>query len=109
MRAPTVLATAVLLFTLGATTAAADDAAIKLVLEVGQKAIVGGASGKCDDLGVATITMDAQAVITALNPGRTTCSARVGGLLHVYDVTVTARPPGGDPGGPGRPGESERG
>jgi hypothetical protein len=84
--------------------AAADDGTVVLELEVGQKAKVGGANGRCDDLTVATITLDANAVITALKPGKTTCSARVGGLLRVYAVKVTAPPPpepGGATGGTG--------
>jgi hypothetical protein len=108
MRLPAAVAAVATLFTLGATPAVADDATVTLVLEVGQKATVGGASGKCDDLSVATITLDAQAVITGLKPGRTTCSARVGGFLRVYDVTVNAPPAGGDPGGPRQPGEAGR-
>ncbi len=106
MRTPAAFALAVTLLALGAAPAAADDGTIKLVLEVGQKATVGGASGKCDDVSVATITLDAQAVITALRPGRTTCSARVGGLLRVYDVKVVAPAPGGDPTAPARPGDA---
>ena len=102
MRTPAALAVAVTLLASGAPPAAADDGTVKLVLEVGQRATVGGASGKCDDPGIATITLDAQAVITALRPGRTTCSARVGGLLRVYDVTVTAPPTGGEPAAPPR-------
>jgi hypothetical protein len=104
MRTPAALAVAVTLLASGAPPAAADDGAVKLVLEVGQRATVGGASGKCDDPGIATITLDAQAVITAVKPGRTTCSARVGGFLHVYDVKVVA--PGGAPTAPPRPGDA---
>ena len=77
------------LFTLGVTPALAEDGPTRLLMNVGQKVTVGGASGKCDDLGVATITLDAQAVITAVKPGKTTCSARVGGLLRIYQVEVT--------------------
>jgi hypothetical protein len=89
--------------------AAADDGTVVLELEVGQKAKVGGANGRCDDLSVATITLDANAVITALKPGRTTCSARVGGLLRVYAVKVTAPGPAGPGGGTGASGGSQRG
>ena len=85
---------------------AADDGTIALELEVGKKARVGGASGRCDDLAVATITLDGDAVITALKPGKTTCSARVGGLLRVYAVKVKVPEPTPGPGGPGA---SERG
>jgi hypothetical protein len=97
---------------LGKPAAAADDGTIALELEVGQKARVGGASGRCDDLSVATITLDGSAVITALKPGKTTCSARVGGLLRVYAVKVKAPPPpepGGVTGETGASGGSERG
>jgi hypothetical protein len=106
MRTPAALAVAVTLLALGASPAQAEDGTVQLVLEVGQKATVGGASGKCDDPGIATITLDAQAVITALRPGRTTCSARVGGFLRVYDVKVVAPTPGGDPTAPARPGDT---
>jgi hypothetical protein len=34
--------------------------------------------------------MGAQAVITGVKPGTTTCSARVGGLLRIYEVKVRA-------------------
>ncbi len=105
MRTPAALAVAVTLLVSGVPLAAADEGTVKLVLEVGQKATVGGASGRCDDPGIATITLDAQAVITAVKPGRTTCSARVGGFLHVYDVTVVTPTPGGDPTAPPRPGD----
>jgi len=84
-------------FTLGATPAAAQDAPTRLELKVGEAATVGGASGRCDDPSVATITMGAQAIITGVKPGTTTCSARVGGLLRIYEVKVRA------------PGDSERG
>jgi hypothetical protein len=104
MRMPAAFALAVTLLAPGAPPAATDDGTVRLVLEVGQRATVGGASGKCDDPGVATITLDAQAVITAVKPGRTTCSARVGGLLRVYDVKVVAPTPGGDPAAPPRAG-----
>jgi hypothetical protein len=87
----------------------ADDGTVLLELEVGKKATVGGANGRCDDLSVATITLDANAVITALKPGKTNCSARVGGLLRVYAVKVTAPAPAGPGGGTGASGGSERG
>jgi hypothetical protein len=99
MRTPAAFALAVTLLAPGAPSASAGDGTITLTLEVGQRATVGGASGKCDDPGIATITLDAQAIITAVKPGRTTCSARVGGLLRVYDVKVVAPTPG-DPAAP---------
>jgi hypothetical protein len=90
---------------LAAPAAAADAGVIPLELEVGQKVTVGGLTAMCDDATVATITLGGQATITALKPGRTTCSARVGGLLRVYDVKVKAPPPAGDPAAPRTPGE----
>jgi ABC-type xylose transport system permease subunit len=77
--------------------APAPDAPTRLELEVGTTATVGGASGMCDDTSVATITLGAQAVISALKPGTTTCSARVNGLRRVYQVVVTAPVPVGVP------------
>jgi hypothetical protein len=108
MRTALAVAVAVIAVTAGIPATAADDGTIGLELEVGRKARVGGASGRCDDLSVATITLDANAVITALKPGKTTCSARVGGLLRVYAVTVKAPQPPGPGGATGTTGGSER-
>lgn len=88
-----------------ATPAAAADGAVQLELEVGQKAVVGGYTAMCDDPTVATITLGGQATITALKPGRTTCSARVNAVLRIFDVKVKAPAPG-QPGAPG--GDRER-
>lgn len=91
-------------------TPAVADGPIQLELEVGQKAVVGGYNAMCDDPTIATITLGGQAVITALKPGRTTCSARVNSVLRVFDVKVKAPPPGGPatPGAPRGGGEGEK-
>jgi hypothetical protein len=60
----------------------------KLLLRVGDQARVGGYAGMCDDLSVATITLDASAVITAVKPGTTICSSRLTGGRQVLRVVV---------------------
>lgn len=69
-------------------------------LGVGQKVTVGGSAGLCDDLSVASITLDATAVITGVKPGVTTCSSRFPGGRQVYRVEVV-------PAGQGTPGEKQ--
>jgi hypothetical protein len=91
---PTRLAVAAVILAL-ATPAAAADGRILLELEVGQKKVVGGYSGRCDDLSVATITLNEPATITALKPGTTICSARSVGPHRVYEVMVKAPATGG--------------
>ena len=88
-------------------TPAAANGPTRLELEVGQKVVVGGYTAMCDDPTVATITLGGQATITALKPGRTTCSARVNAVLRVFEVTVKAPAPG-EPAGPKKPEDSER-
>jgi hypothetical protein len=85
---------------------ATADGPTRLDLEVGQKAVVGGYTAMCDDTTVATISLGGQATITALKPGRTTCSARVQGVLRIFDVRVKA-PASPGPGAPRGPAGSE--
>lgn len=87
---PLAAALVVAAFGLAPIPAAAQDAPTRLELKVGEEATVGGANGRCDDPGIATITLGAQAIITGVKPGTTICSARVGGLLRVYEVKVVA-------------------
>jgi hypothetical protein len=92
-------------------TPAAADGPIRLELEVGQKAVVGGYTAMCDDPSIATISLGGQATITALKPGRTTCSARVNAVLRIFDVTVKAPAPAAPTPAPGAPrggGEGEK-
>lgn len=78
----------------------------RLVVTVGGKVTIGGYAGMCDDLSVATITLDANATITALKVGSTICSAQRAGGRQVYRVEVRApRPPQDEPGQ--RPGASK--
>jgi hypothetical protein len=67
------------------------DVPPRLTLEVGQKAVIGGYAGMCDDLKVATITLDANATITAIGPGSTLCSSlatAAGGTRKIVRVVV---------------------
>jgi len=63
-----------------------------LTIPVGQKVAIHGYAGMCDDLSVATITLDANATITAVKEGRTTCSAIRAGGRFVYRVVVVPPP-----------------
>jgi hypothetical protein len=93
---PALLATTLLLAALGLApgpAAAAGAGEPQLVtLKVGERRAIGGFGGICDDLKVATITLDTNATITAVGPGRTLCSSRVGGsgggIRKVYRVVV---------------------
>lgn len=87
--------------------AAAADAPARLELEVGQTASIGGSSGMCDDPNVATITLNEPAVITAVKPGKTTCSARLMSVRRVYEVTVKERAGRDQPKAPRKPGATE--
>lgn len=73
-------------------TAAAEDPPL-LVVTVGGKVTIGGYAGMCDDLSVATITLDANATITALKEGATICSSQRTGGRQVYRVKVRAAQP----------------
>jgi hypothetical protein len=86
---PSLVAALAALSALIAAPALAEEPA-KLVLRVGEQSRVGGYAGMCDDLSVATITLDASAVITALKPGTTTCSSRFAGGRQVLRVVVEA-------------------
>jgi hypothetical protein len=55
--------------------------------------VVGGDQGRCDDLTVATISLDAVAKLTGLKPGTTTCSARTQGGRRVFRVKVEPAKP----------------
>lgn len=86
--------------------AAAAEPPPELVVTLGGKVTVGGYAGRCDDLSVATITLDANATITGLKEGVTTCSAQRPGGRQVWRVVVRAPPPpaprdDGKAGGPG--------
>lgn len=77
----------------------------KLTIPVGGKVAIHGYAGMCDDLSVATITLDANATITALKEGTTICSSmQVGGRM-VYRVVVV---PAGRPAAP-KDGKGARG
>jgi len=95
---PALLATLPLLAALGLgpSRSAAADEPPKVALTVGETRRIGGSGGTCDDLKVATITLDANATIRAVGPGTTLCSSRVGGggIRIVYRVVVTAAEPG---------------
>jgi len=73
----------------------------RLAITLGEKATIGGYAGMCDDLSVATITLDANATITALKVGSTICSSQRPGGRVVYRVVVEAPkkadPPAGAP------------
>lgn len=68
-----------------------------LTIPVGEKVAIHGYAGMCDDLSVATITMDADATITALKEGSTRCSSMRAGGRFVYRVVVVAPPRPGAP------------
>lgn len=78
----------------------------RLVVPVGGKVTIGGYAGMCDDLSIATITLDANATITGLKVGTTICSSRLTGGRQVYRVEVReptpAAPPEPAPGKKGR-------
>jgi hypothetical protein len=65
----------------------------RLVIPVGEKVRLGGSGGRCDDLAIATITLDDAATITALKAGTTTCSSMLLGVRRVVRVVVEAPPP----------------
>ncbi len=107
MRSTLALAAAVLGLTLPRAPALAVEGAAKLELEVGQRKVVGGDSGMCDDLSVASISLNEPATIVAVKPGRTICSSRVLSVRRIYEVTVKAPAPG-EPEGSKPSGEGER-
>jgi hypothetical protein len=73
--------------------ARAEDTPV-LTLEVGTSRPLGGSGGLCDDLGVVSVTLGPQAVVTGLKPGSTTCSSAFqGGARRVVTVKVIAPPP----------------
>jgi hypothetical protein len=63
----------------------------KLVIPVGEKFVVGGYAGMCDDPSVATISLAEYATITAVKVGTTVCSSRVNGLRQIFRVVVEAK------------------
>lgn len=63
-----------------------------LTVAVGEKVAIQGYAGMCDDLTVATITLDANATITALKEGTTRCSSIRAGGRFVYRVVVVPPP-----------------
>jgi hypothetical protein len=65
-----------------------------LILPVGATHVVGGDAGLCDDLSVATISLDAVAKVTARKVGTTLCSARTGAGRQVFRVQVVPAEPG---------------
>lgn len=71
--------------------AGADEAYRKLVVEVGEKVVIGGYTGMCDDPSVATITLDDRATITAVKVGTTVCSSWVTGQRQIFRVVVEAK------------------
>jgi len=74
----------------------AEDAPERITLEVGQTRVMGGYAARCDDLQVVTVTLDANATLTGVKPGRTLCSsaaAHLGGARRVYEVVVTPKAP----------------
>lgn len=85
--------------------AAVAEAPPELVVTVGAKVTIGGYAGMCDDLSVATITLDANATITGLKEGATICSSQRAGGRQVYRVRVRLpKPePKGDAKGGARP------
>jgi hypothetical protein len=89
---PAPLAFLVLVTALGLDPAPANDEPPTIALQVGETRTIGGIGGICDDLKVATITLDANATIQAVGPGTTLCSSRVGGagggIRKVYRVVV---------------------
>lgn len=90
---------ALLPLTLPAEPARADEPK-PIKLGVGQRVTVGGNQGRCDDLKVATITLDNQAIITGLGQGVTLCSSFQIYGRQVYRVEVV-------PAGQGTPGEKK--
>ncbi len=87
--APPALGLGLLVLVLAAPGAAgAAEAYRKLVIEVGEKVVIGGYTGMCDDPSVATITLDARATITAVRVGTTLCSSRVTGQRQIFRVVV---------------------
>lgn len=68
-----------------------------LTIPVGEKVTIHGYAGMCDDLSVATITLDNDATITAVKEGTTRCSALRAGGRFVYRVVVVAPPRPGAP------------
>jgi hypothetical protein len=79
---------------LAASPAGRADEPKRVELSVGDTLRLGGCGGRCDDVSVATITLDCNATLTALKPGRTLCSSDTGmngGLRQVYEVVVTRR------------------
>jgi hypothetical protein len=78
-----------------------------VVVKVGEKVTIGGYAGRCDDLSIATITLDADATITGLKVGSTICSSQRAGGRKVYRVEVRAPAPGGPRPGQPRPGPSK--
>lgn len=85
------LALALLAAALAAPTVAGEPPT--LTIPVGQEAVLGGNGGLCDDLSVATITLDGRATVTAKKVGHTICSSRVNGVRLVYRVEVVKPPP----------------
>ena len=80
-----------LVLVLAAPGGAGAEAYRKLVVEVGEKVVIGGYTGMCDDPSVATITLDDRATITAVKVGTTICSSRVIGQRQVFRVVVEAK------------------
>ena len=107
MRTP--MAVGLLAAALLAAPARADDAPT-VTLEVGQTYSAPGHSGRCDDLAVATITVNG-VTITALKPGRTVCGWAYATSTARTWVNVVVVPrkdgekpaPGGDPAAPAPP------
>jgi hypothetical protein len=77
---------------LAAAPARADQPA-PVELTVGESKPLGGSAARCDDLGVVSVTLGPQAVVTGLKPGKTLCSVAAGGASgarRVFQVTVLA-------------------
>jgi hypothetical protein len=74
----------------------AEDRPARITLEVGEVKVMGGSNARCDDLTVVTVTLDANATLTGLAPGRTLCSSariELGGGRRVFEVVVTPKKP----------------
>lgn len=87
---------AALLLALLAPRAARADQPASLSVLVGESKPLGGAGARCDDLGVVSVTLGPQAVVTGLKAGKTLCSVAVGGpggARRVLEVTVVAADP----------------
>lgn len=87
------LAAAALAAALLAPSAAPAEELRTLVLPVGATQVVGGYQGMCDDLAVATISLDGAAKVTGVKAGTTICSVQTTGGRQVFRVKVEPQAP----------------